>query len=313
MGAGHDHGHAHRREGETAQAASSRLRVAFALNFAFTIFELVGAWWTNSTAIAADAIHDLGDSLSLAFAWGMEGLSQRGATKTYSYGFRRLSLVGALVNALVLVMGGAFVLAHSIPRLFDPQRPDAQGMVLLAIVGVVVNGAAALRMRDGHSLNEQVVSWHLIEDVLGWVAVLIVSVVMLFAELPILDPVLSIVITLWIAVNALRHLRRTLELFLQAVPEGVDLDGLVAATCKLPGVVDLRHLHVWSHEGETHVLTAELAIEDMSLSEALRLRNEARHALEHAGIAHVTLELVVGDAASRVACAATQTEDHDAS
>jgi cobalt-zinc-cadmium efflux system protein len=288
MGLGHDHAHG---PTDVHDDASARLRVAFFLNLGFTIFELAGAWWTNSTAIAADAIHDLGDSLSLAFAWGVEGISRRGATDTYTYGFRRLSLAGALVNALVLVVGGVVVLTRSIPRLADPQTPDAQGMVVLALIGVVVNGVAAFRMRAGRSLNEKVVSWHLIEDIMGWVAVLIVSVVMVFVDLPILDPILSIVITLWIAFNAARHLRKTLLLFFQAVPEDIEPERLREHVRSLPQVLDLRHVHVWSHEGENHVLTGELHIVDMSLSEALNLRERVRKMLEDAGVAHVTLEL----------------------
>ena len=156
MGHGHAHGHGH-----SHGTAGGRLGLVFALNVAFTLVELVGAWFTNSTAIAADAVHDFGDSMALAFAWGMQGLSGQKPTSSFSYGFKRLSLVGALVNAIVLLVGGAIVLTESIPRLWSPGEPDAQGMLLLAILGVVVNGAAVLRVRAGSSLNEQVVTWHL--------------------------------------------------------------------------------------------------------------------------------------------------------
>ena len=137
-----------------------------------------------------------------------------------------MSLVGALVNAIVLLVGGTLVLTQAIPALFEPGTPDAKGMLLLALLGVAVNGAAVLRLRSGATLNERVVTWHLIEDVLGWVAVLVVSLVMLVVELPILDPILSIAITLWVGWNALLNLRRTIDLFLQAVPEGVDITEL---------------------------------------------------------------------------------------
>ncbi len=284
----HHHHHDHHHDGE----AGSRLGLAFALNVCFTVIEIVGAWLTGSTAIAADALHDLGDSLSLAFAWGMQGLSDSGPTDTYTYGFRRFSLVGAMVNAIVLLVGGAIVLREAIPRLWDPGQPHAGGMLALAVLGVVVNGAAVLRVREGKSLNEQVVTWHLLEDVLGWVAVLVVSLVMMVANVPILDPLLCIVITVWVAFNAARNLKRTTDVFLQAVPDDVDIEQLRQAAMAIDGVGDLSHVHVWSHDGEHHVLTANLVIECGTLQEAESIRDRVHHALEHAGIEHATLELV---------------------
>jgi cobalt-zinc-cadmium efflux system protein len=281
----HDHHH-HGHDG-----ASGRLGLAFALNVAFTLIELFGAWLTNSTAIAADALHDLGDSLSLAFAWGMEGLSRRAPTSTYTYGFRRLSLVGAWINALVLLVGGGLVLGEAIPRLWSPGQPNAAGMLGLAVLGVLVNGAAVLRVRTGTTLNERVVTWHLLEDVLGWVAVLLVSIVMLFADVPILDPILSIGVTLWVGFNAARNLKRTMDVFLQAVPEDVDVGALRAEAEQIDGVVELRHVHVWSQEGEHHVLTADLVVNCTSLDEALALLQRVRHRLRDVGIAHSTLQL----------------------
>lgn len=284
------HGHHH-------DGARERLGLAFALNVAFTVVELVGAWFTNSTAIAADALHDLGDSLSLAFAWGLQGLASRGPDATYSYGYRRLSLVGALVNAAVLLIGGLIVLSETVTRLWDPAAPDAQGMLGLAVLGVLVNGIAVLKVRAGTSLNERVVTWHLLEDVLGWVAVLLVSVVMLLVDLPVLDPLLSVGITLWVGFNATRHLKGTIDLFLQAVPTDIDLGALRARVAELGGVQELRHLHVWSHDGEHHVLTGQLLIAPTSLAEALSIRNAARATLQKYGIEHVTLELEIdGDA-----------------
>lgn len=280
------HGHHHHEGG-----AQGRLGLALGLNVAFTIVELIGAWYTNSTAIAADAVHDLGDSFALAFAWGMEGLAGRGPTRTFTYGLRRLSLVGALINALVLVVGSALVLRESVPRLWDPGTPDAQGMLLLAVLGVAVNGFAVLRVRKGKSLNEKVVTMHLLEDVMGWIAVLVVSVVMLFVDVPILDPLLSIAITLWVAWNAAKNLKRTGTVFLQAVPEDVELDSLRALVLQVDGVIGLKHLHVWSQEGEHHVLTGHLVVEDGTLEHAEVIRNQVRELLHEAGIEHTTLEV----------------------
>ena len=289
MGQGHDHHHPH------PESANGRLGLVFALNLAFTLIELVGAWLTNSTAIAADALHDLGDSLALAFAWAMQGASSRAPDEGFTYGYRRLSLASAAVNAMVLLVGGLVVLSESVPRLLDPPTPHAGGMLGLAVLGVVVNGVAALRVGRGGSLNERVVRLHLLEDVFGWVAVLVVSIVMLIVELPILDPLLSIGITLWVAWSAARNLRSTLRLFLQGVPDGLDGPAVCAEAADLPGVVALQHVHLWSLDGEHHVLTADLVVELMELEAALQLREQVAAGLRERGISHVTLSLATGD------------------
>ncbi|TYK66815.1 cation transporter [Colwellia echini] len=226
----HSHNHIHQ------HGKDERIGWAFFLNVTFTIIEFIGGWLTNSTAIMADAVHDLGDSLSIGFAWILSHLSDKEASDKYSYGYRRLSLFGALVNGIVLVIGSIWVLFEAIPRLSNPEMPMAEGMLGLAILGVVVNGYAVFKLKAGETLNEKVLTWHLLEDVLGWVAVLVVSIVLLFVELPILDPVLSISFTLFILFNVFKNLKSTLALFLQATPNEETQASIKQALMKLPEV-----------------------------------------------------------------------------
>jgi len=199
--------------------SSQRIGWAFFLNFCFTIIEFIGGWLTNSTAIMANAVHDLGDTLSIGSAWILNKLGKKQANSEFSYGFRRLSLFGALFNGIVLVVGSLWIMSEAVPRLSNPVMPETEGMLLLAIFGVCVNGFAAYKLSAGESLNERILNWHLLEDVLGWVAVLIVSIVLIFVELPILDPLLSIAFTLFILVNVVRNLWGTLKLFAQSSPD----------------------------------------------------------------------------------------------
>ena len=187
----HDHSH-------SSEQSSQRIGWAFALNVGFTIIEFAGGMLTNSTAIMADAVHDLGDSLSIGSAWILNRLAHKEASASFTYGYKRLSLLGALINGVVLILGSFWVLLQAIPRLFDPVMPAVEGMLGLAILGVAVNGFAAYKLSAGTTLNERVLNWHLLEDVLGWVAVLIVSIVLMFAEIPILDALLAVGFTLFI-------------------------------------------------------------------------------------------------------------------
>ena len=174
---GHQHGHQHAHHSE-----SSNIALAFWLNFGFALIEIVGGILTNSVAIIADAIHDLGDSLAIGFAWFASKIATRQPTQKYSYGYRRWSLLSALISGLILLIGSGWVLSEAIPRLWQPQLPHTGGMFVLAIFGIAVNGAAVLRLRRGKTQNEKVLSWHLLEDVLGWVANIIDPAMLLLAE-----------------------------------------------------------------------------------------------------------------------------------
>ncbi len=283
----HGAGHAH----IPADAGSGRIAFAFWLNATFAVIEFIGGWLTNSTAIMADAVHDLGDALAIAFAWLMQKLSGREADARFTYGYRRFSLLAALINGAVLIAGSIWVLSLSLPRLMSPEMPHAVGMFWLAILGVSVNGLAAMRLSHGKTLNEKLLNWHLLEDVLGWLAVLIVSVVLLFVHWPVLDPLLSIVFTLFILFNVVRYVFKTLSIFLQAVPDHRMKQEIQDKLLSIEHVLAIHHLHLWSLDGEKHVLTAHVEL-DKPISEAVQLAVKADIAqtLKAYDLAHTTFE-----------------------
>lgn len=268
------------------------IRQAFYLNLVFTLFELVGGVMTNSVAILSDAVHDLGDSLSLGLAWYLANYSEKKGDIKYSYGYRRFSLLGALANAVILLTGSLFVLSEAVPRLLRPEHPRAEGMVLLAIVGIVINGWAALLVRGGKTLNARVVTWHLLEDVLGWAAILAVSVVLLFKDLPVLDPLLSILITSFVLYNVLKNLKKTMEFFLQSVPGGIDVVEIEKNLLGIGMVKAIHHTHVWTLDGEHNIFTTHLVVDSGATKEdVLRIRNKVEEMLEDMNFEHTTVEI----------------------
>ncbi|WP_347330764.1 cation diffusion facilitator family transporter [Marinimicrobium locisalis] len=272
--------------------SQSRIGWAFFLNLGFTVIEFVGGVLTNSTAIMADAVHDLGDSLSIGLAWILARLSGREASESFTYGYRRFSLLGSLINGLILVAGSIWVMAHAIPRLFEPEMPVTEGMFALAIFGIAVNGFAAYKLSHGKTLNERVLNWHLLEDVLGWVAVLVVSVVLMFVDWPILDPLLSIGFTLFILANVVRTLWQTVRLFLQGTPSEEVRQTIEHELRRLPGVSNVHHLHFWSLDGEHHVLTAHVVVERVDGIQQLRETKERiSSTLARYELAHTTVEV----------------------
>jgi cobalt-zinc-cadmium efflux system protein len=286
----HNHSHPHPHD------SVSNIRLAFFLNLLFTLLEIAGGIWTNSLAILADALHDLGDSFSLGMSWYLERYSQREVDSRFSYGYRRFSLLAALLNTLILLTGGILVLSQAIPRLFNPQHSNAQGMVIFALVGIAVNGLAALRLRRDQGLNSQVVAWHLLEDVFGWAAVLVVSIIMLFWDIHILDPLLSILITLYVMWNVLRNLRRVLAVFLQGVPENYTVAEIEGKLMNMDNVQSIHHTHIWSLDGENHVLTTHLVVDECtSREQILALKRQINALTAELNFSHTTLEIEYED------------------
>ncbi|MFD1019244.1 cation diffusion facilitator family transporter [Thalassobacillus hwangdonensis] len=275
---------------------SGNIKVAFLLNFFFTIIEIVGGILTNSMAILSDALHDLGDSLSLGLAWFLEKYSKKGKSDTFSFGYRRFSLLAALINSVVLIVGSVFILTEAVPRLLNPEQPNTSGMIALAILGIIVNGAAVFRLRGGSSMNSKVMTWHLLEDVLGWVAVLVVSIVMHFADLPILDPIASIGITLFILYNVVKNLVSTMRLFLEAVPDNIDLEDIIAKMTNLESVISTHHTHMWSLDGDHHAFSTHVVVSgDAGKDDVCNVKEQIKEIIKDIHLDHITIEIEYED------------------
>ncbi|CAN7399804.1 cation diffusion facilitator family transporter [Massilia sp. LjRoot122] len=286
MGDRHTHGTRH---------GSGNLKVAFLLNFTFTIIELIGGLWTNSVSILSDAVHDLGDSISLGLAWYFDRLSKRGSTPGNTYGYARYSLLGGLITAVVLVAGIGFILWQATQRLIEPEDVDTTGMIVIAVIGVIFNGAAVLRVRKGSSLTEKVVSWHLLEDTLGWIAVLIGAAVMAVWDLPWIDPALSIAISLFVLWNVFRNLRKILKVFMQRTPTDFDVGAFESAAKAIPGVVDIHDTRSWSIDGESHVLTTHLVVKtDAPADRVQSIREQVAACIGNDAFGDVTIEIEYG-------------------
>jgi len=250
------HHHAHQIVDEDTQ----NFKVAFFLNLIFTLIEIIGGLYTNSIAILSDAIHDLGDTLTIGTAYFLEKKSKKPANRNYPYGFRRFSLLSALISAMVLLIGSIFIFLEGVKRLLHPEPTDAEGMVVFAILGVIFNGFAAWKLHSGQSMNQKIISLHLLEDVLGWTAILIGSILLLFFDLPWLDPMLSLGIMVYIMWNVVRRLRETLQLFLQRTPLNINLEDIEKKILDYSEVVAIEHLKIWSLDGAQHVADLKLLV-----------------------------------------------------
>ena len=265
---------------------------AFVLNLSFALIELVGGLLTNSVAILSDAVHDFGDSLSLGVAWYLQKYSQKRGDRFYSYGYKRFSLLGSIFISLVLAIGSVFIVQESVKRIIEPQQAHAPGMILLAIIGIIVNGAAVLRLKHGTSHNEKAVLLHMMEDVLGWIAVFIGAVLMYFFDLPFLDPLMSLIITAWVLWNVYRNLKNTVKIMLQEVPKSVNIEELEGRLLSIKEIASVHDLHIWSLDGENHILTLHVVVADEADSLTIcNLKEKVREITSSSGIDHITIEV----------------------
>lgn len=272
--------------------SGGNIRTAFFLNLGFTVVEIIGGFVTNSTAILADAVHDLGDSVALGQAWYFERLSGENADLRYTYGYRRFSLLGAFVSTVILLGSSIFVIVEALPRLFDPQPANAAGMAVLAVFGITVNGLAMLRLSKDSGMNARTVTLHLLEDVLGWIAVLVVAVVLLFADVPVLDPILALGITVYILTGVVRNLMKLVPILLQAAPEEIDIEALTKDIGNMEHVRSAHHAHLWSMDGLQTVFSVHLEVDKaLSPAEYGTVKEAMRKLVEKYGIHHSTVEI----------------------
>lgn len=273
-------------------SSTSNTKFAFWLNLIFTIIEFIGGFLTNSMAIISDAIHDLGDSISLGSSWYLQKISTKGRNNKYSFGHKRFSTLGALISGSVLFFGSIYIYIKAIPRLFDAPHPDAQGMLWIAILGVAVNGIGAWRLHKGSSMNEGVLSWHLLEDFLGWIGVLVVSIVLMFKDIHILDPILSIAITTFVLFNVTRKLIKTIKIFLDSVPEGVNLEAIQAKIECLDKVSEVEHLHIWSIDEKDNAMSVHIILnENISTEEGEEFKGDVKSIVSDLNIIHSIIDI----------------------
>ena len=274
------------------EKSSTNIKIAFLLNFSFAIIEVIGGILTNSVAILSDALHDLGDSLSLGFAWYLNKISAKKRDKFYSYGYKRFSLLGAIICSIVLLVGSSFFIKEAILRIIYPEEVEVSGMILLAFLGIFVNGLAVFKLKHGETLNEKVVSLHLIEDLLGWIIVLIGAIIMYFFNFPIIDPILSIIISIFILYKTIISLKKIMKIILQAYPENINIQSIKKKIASIKEVISTHDLHAWTIDGNYNILTIHIVIDEANtLNNITNVKKKIRETLKSENIHHITIEI----------------------
>ncbi len=261
--------------------------IAFLLNISFSILEFIGGAFSNSVAIMSDAIHDLGDATSIGVSYFLERKSKKGPDEKYTYGYIRYSVMGSLITTVILLVGSLIVVFNSIKRIINPVEVNYNGMLIFAVFGVIINFGAAYFTREGDSLNQKSVNLHMLEDVLGWVVVLIGAIIMKFTDISLIDPIMSICVSSYILINTLKNFQEIIELFLEKTPKGISIPELEEHITEIKGIIGVHHIHVWSIDGYSHFATMHVITNE----DGEKIKKKVKEELKEHGIGHSTIEI----------------------
>lgn len=265
--------------------------IAFILNLTFSIFEFFGGIFTGSVAIISDSVHDLGDAISIGFSYFLERKSRKQPDNNYTYGYLRFSVLGGIITTFILLFGSIAVIYNAVLRIINPVNINYSGMIIFAIIGAVVNFGAAYFTREGDSINQKAVNLHMLEDMLGWIVVLVGAIVMKFTDFALIDPIMSITVAIFIFINAIKNIKQVLDLFLEKAPDNIDIDEIIEHIKKIDGVLDIHHIHIRSIDGHNNYTTMHIVTE----GDFHEIKEKVREELSEHGIGHATLELETPD------------------
>lgn len=266
--------------------SDKNILIAFLLNLFFSIFEFIGGVITNSISIVSDSIHDFGDAISIGISYILEKVSKKKPNKKYTYGYLRYSVLGALITTMILLIGSILIIHNAIKRIMNPIDINYNGMILFAIVGVIVNFIAAKVTKHGHSLNQKSVNLHMIEDVLGWIVVLIGAVIMKFTDLSIIDPILSVLVALYIFIHSVKNLKSIIDIFLEKTPSNISIENIKKEILSIDGVINIHHIHIWSMDGFNNYATMHVIVN----KNTNKVKDLIRERLKQNNVNHVTIE-----------------------
>ena len=270
--------------------SSKNMTIAFLLNFSFAILEFIFGFMFNSSAVLADAVHDTGDAMAIGLSTLFEKISNKKEDKKYTLGYKRYSLLGALLTSVILLVGSTLVIIENVPKVFEPEKVNYDGMLVLGIFAIIVNLAASkvVGHGHGHSHNESILSLHFLEDILGWVAVILVSIVLRFTDWYFLDPLLSLLIAGFILSKALPKFWGNIKIFLDHIPSDIDLSQLYQEILAVENVQAITQLNVWTTDGLEKFAMIHICLENPDL--LAETQTTLRQELQAYGITKITIQ-----------------------
>ena len=296
----------HHHHEEHQNGVSTRpLKITLVLVLVIMVAEIIGGFLSNSLALLSDAGHMLTDALALGLSWFAMNLARRPATPTRTYGYHRAEIMAALINGTVLVVVSVFIFYEAYRRF--SQVPEVKGpmMLVIAVIGLIANliGMFLLRTGSQKSINIKAAFWHIISDTLSSVGVIIASVIIYLTGWYIADPIVAVIIGIFILWGAVRIVKESVDILLESVPPHVEMEKVTAAVKAVPGVADLHDVHIWTITSGIHALSAHLSIADQTVSQSCDILTRVNKVLaEDFNITHTTLQIECKDCPTGIIC-----------
>ncbi len=265
------------------------------LNLTITVVQFIGGLLSNSLALLSDALHNLGDGIALLIAWIANKVSRRPSSDKKTFGYQRIEILAALLNGLALVAISIFLFSEAWKRFQNPEEINSGLMLIVATIGLAANIISVLLLHSHRreNINVRAAYLHLIGDTLSSVAVIIGGILMYFYGLYWIDPLVTVIIGLYIIKESITIIKETVDILMQATPENIDLHEVKKALCQIEGVYNIHHVHIWQlNDREIHFESHMDLEKDMKISETDSIRAQAEKILiRQFGIDHVTMQL----------------------
>ena len=289
-------GHSHAHSGHHAHEEGSgvRLLITLLLNLGITLAQVVGGIISGSLSLLADAVHNLSDAAAIGVSYAARRISRKEADRRRTFGYRRAETIGALINLVTLVVISLYLIGHGVERFFNPEEVDGVVMLVVGVIAFVEDLiSAALLYRDSkHSLNIKSAFLHMVGDTLATVAVILGSLAIMFYDFYLIDPILTILISIYILAHSYGALRDTIRVLMDSAPKGLDYDGVVETMQAVEGVDDVHHVHIWNIDEQRTALEAHVVVSNDTMEIVDGIKERVKHELHDAyGIHHTTLEM----------------------
>lgn len=289
----HSHSHDHSHSIEINKSNKNVFVISIGLNMAFVIAEVIAGIVYNSMALLTDAGHNLSDVASLLISLVAFWMAKKQSSAEYTYGYKKTTVLAALVNAVVLLIAIGILGFEALTRLLKPEPVSGGVIAWIAVMGIVINSISAfLFFRQKHEINSRAAYMHLLADALVSFGVVVAGIIISYTNLYWIDPAIGLLIMVVILVSTWKLLRDSFKMTIDAVPAGVELDEIKKIITGVPHVKQVHHVHVWSLSTTENALTAHVVIEEqLSFDEKLKVIDKIKDELFHHNIHHSTIEL----------------------
>jgi len=285
---GHDHGPSN------LKSINSAFYIGIFLNAVFTAIEFIVGFANNSLALIADATHNLSDVASLVISLIGMRLAQKSATKLYSYGYKKASILASMINAVLLLFVVFTIVKEAIERFNSPPEVTGKVIIITALIGVLINTISAYLFYKGQKddINVKGAFLHLVVDALISVGVVISGIVIYYTNWNIIDPIISLIIGAVILLTTWGLFKESLKLTLDGIPKEIDFNTIEVMIRSVNDVLDVHHIHIWALSTKMNALTAHIVVDPVtSMTKIEKLKKEITHKLVHENIKHVTLQI----------------------